>query len=233
MRCLIVDDDKVVRKLLSEFVEMRSGLELVASCEDAIEASNLLREKKVDLIFLDMEMPGMSGLDLVRSLSDRPQIIVISGEKKYAVDAFDEELTDYVVKPVSYARFLKAVERAEKRIESKPAKQGLEQSENPDVVFVKVNGRLIKIKLAEIKWIEAQGDYVLIQSIEDSYLVLTTMKSILARLPESQFARSHRKYIVRIDAIEDIEDMSIVIGRKLIPVGASHKQSLMERLNTI
>ena len=233
MRCLIVDDDKIVRELLSEFVAMRSGLELVASCEDAIEASNLLRAEKVDLIFLDMEMPGMSGLDLVKSLTDRPQIVVISGEKKYAVDAFDEELTDYVVKPVSYARFLKAVERAEKRIESAPQIEETDSGENPDVVFVKVNGRLVKIKLAEIKWIEAQGDYVLIQTIENSYLVLTTMKSILARLPENQFARSHRKFIVRIDAIEDIEDMSIVIGRKLIPVGASHKKNLMEKLNTI
>lgn len=231
MRCLIVDDDDLIRAVMENFVEQHDALTLAGSCASAIEASNFLAKHAVDLLFLDVEMPGMTGLDLVASLEQRPQIVMVTSKAEYAVEAFDVEVTDYLLKPVTYARFLKSVKRAQRNIEE--AEQAAAPAVDDSTVFIKSEGRLVKVTLSDIQWVEAQGDYVMIHTSEDRHIVHSTMKGMSNKLPEYDFARVHRSFIVRIDQIEDIEDASLVIGRKVIPIGASYKSKLLSRLNTL
>ncbi len=228
MRCLIVDDDALSRTVIEHFVAQHETLTLAGTCESAIEAANVMRKTEVDLLFLDVEMPGMTGLELLKSMEDRPQVVLVTAKEEYAIEAFDVDVTDYLLKPVSYARFLKAVQRAQKAFT--PTRE--EATEN-DYVFVKADGRLIKLLLREIRWIEAQGDYMLIHAADQRYMVHGTMKSMEKKLPTNDFARVHRSYIVRIDQIEDIEDATIVIGRDVVPIGGSYKRRLLKRLRTI
>ncbi|HRK74100.1 MAG TPA: LytTR family DNA-binding domain-containing protein [Rhodothermales bacterium] len=229
MRCLLVDDDDMARMLMEHYISQVSDLELVATCESAIQAANVLKKQSVDLIFLDVEMPEMTGLEFIQSLEHRPMVVLVSAKEQYAVEAFDVEVTDYMVKPVKYARFLKAVQRAQSRIQATKEKALPEQ----DYVFIKTEGRLVKLALTDIQWIEAQGDYVRIHTVKENYVVHGTIKGFEEKLPTNAFSRVHRSFIVRIDQIVDIADSSIVIGRSVIPIGASFKDMLLKWLKTI
>lgn len=230
MRCILVDDDAMARMLMEHYITQVADLELVEICTSAIEAANVLKKQSVDLIFLDVEMPEMTGLEFIQSLEKRPQIILVSAKEEYAVEAFDVEVTDYLVKPVKYARFLKAVQRAQTR---NLAAQAAPASPGSDFVFIKTEGRLVKLALTDIQWIEAQGDYVRIYTPKENYVVHGTIKGFEEKLPPKAFVRVHRSYIVRIDQIVDIADSSIVIERSVIPIGASFKDMLLKKLKTL
>ena len=240
MRCLVVDDDPLSRKVIEHYIAQHDALELVASCESAIEAANVLQRQGIDLVFLDVEMPLMTGIELAKSLDERPQIVLVTAKEEYAIEAFDVEVTDYLLKPVAYARFLQAVQRAQRRASAaapsaSPAEPPPAAAPAPSYVFVRTEGRLVRLELERVLWIEAQGDYVMIHTSdkEKRYLVHATMKSMQDKLPDSAFVRVHRSYIVRLDRIDDIEDTTIVMDRKVIPIGASYKEALLRRLNTI
>lgn len=228
IRCLIVDDDDMSRKMLEMLVQRAKNLHLIDSCSDPLVARNLLVSQPVDLVFLDMEMPDLSGLDLLKSLSSYPEIIVVSAKESYALQAFDFEVADYLLKPVGLERFLKAIDRVERRL----ALEG-EHYATPDAVFVKANNQIISIKLADINWIEAYGDYVNIFTARERFVVHGTMKGIEGKMPRDQFVRVHRSFIVRFDKIQAIEDAAVVIGQKVIPIGESYKPELFRRLNVL
>ncbi len=250
MKCLVVDDDAMSRRMIKHFVDLHDGLMLARSCASAIEAANVLQKEVFDLIFLDVEMPEMTGIELVKHLTPHAQIILVTGKEDYALEAFNIEATDYLLKPVSYARFLKAVQRAQQRIApppsaeptappqksppSAPSEHGSSNDETADEhhVFMKIDGRLVKMDLRTIQWIEAQGDYMLIHATDREFMLLTTMKSMVAKLPSKYFVRVHRSFLVRLDQITDVEEGSLVIGRKVIPIGGSYKEALLNRLNT-
>lgn len=215
--------------MIENFVKQNSALELAGSCVSAIEAANLLDQTPIDLVFLDIEMPVMSGLEFIRSLTNRPQIVLVTAKEGYALEAFDVDVTDYLLKPVSYGRFLQAVQRAQRKAGTSAAADRPKLSH----VFVKSDGRLVKIELDSIRWIEAQGDYVVIRTTERRFIVHSTMKALEEKLPASHFARVHRSYIVSIDQIDGIEDTTILIDREVIPIGSSYRESLLQRLNTI
>ena len=155
MKCLVVDDDKISRELVCECIKETDDLVLASVCKSAIEASNFLSKNEVDLIFLDVEMPKMSGLDLLKSLNQKPQVILITSKEKYAVEAFEYEVTDYLVKPVNHTRFLKAVQKV--KAKNKPSTIESVKGGN---IFIKVDSELINLSTSEILWIEALGDYV-------------------------------------------------------------------------
>jgi DNA-binding LytR/AlgR family response regulator len=222
MRCLVVEDDSVAREIMERYVERHDALELVASCQDGIEAANMLSSESIDVLFLDVMLPEIDGLSLLRSMSHRPQVVLVSASPEYAVEAFDIEVVDYLLKPVSYARFLKAVERITRSVTTED-----------DTVFVKVEGRLVKVDLNRLKWIEAQGDYVQFHMEGKDLLVSSTMRKLSSTLPVKDFVRVHRSYIVRLDKIEDIEDTTIVIDRDVIPISASYKEELLSRLTRL
>jgi DNA-binding LytR/AlgR family response regulator len=228
MNCIIVDDEEMSRTIIRHFVEQTQFLNLVHVCPDAITASNVLREEPVDLVFLDIEMPQMTGMELVKSLTAKPQIIFITSRTDYAVEAFEYSVTDYLVKPVTYARFLKAVEKVRDNMDLHTVSQ-----QNPKDIYVKTDSKIVKVNLHELLYVEALADYVILHTSSGKHIVHSTMKGIEKKLNTGEFMRVHRSFIVNVEKIESIEDLSILINRKFIPIGASYKDAFYKRLNVL
>ena len=233
MNCMILDDDELSRRIIEEFVNKTDGLELTHSCSDPVSGINELKQDdSVDLIFLDIEMPEMTGLDFLDSLSSTPQVIIFSSKGKYAVDSYNYDVTDYLLKPVNYTRFLQAVAKVQKRLEEEQSDElGLTE------IFIKKNSTLVRLKYVEILWIEALENYVIFNTFKEKYTIHFTMKAIEQKLPSKKFTRVHRSYIVNTGSIEVIEDNSVIIktedSTKSIPIGKSYKEKLMKDINLI
>lgn len=226
MNCLIVDDEEMSRDVIRKCAERTDFLNVVGVCESAIEAKKIVEKTPVDVIFLDIEMPEMSGMDLLRNFPEIPQVVFISSKSEYAAEAFDYDVTDYIVKPVDYARFLKAAEKS-REISENIQKQGA------DHVFIKKDSRLVRVDFKDIHWVEALADYVNIYTPSERHTVLSTMKSIEAKLPSNEFMRIHRSYIVRLDQIKEIEDNTVVLNDKAIPISRSKKEEFISKMNTL
>lgn len=233
LNCIIVDDDELSQLTLRKCVEQVKFLNLVAVCNDALEATEVLANNNIDLVFLDIEMPNMSGIDLVKNF-DVPQIIFVTSKAEFAPEAFDLDVTDFIIKPVELPRFLKACDRALQNAQGKEGSTGGVIEGGSGYVFVKHDSRYIKIRMEEIHYVEALADYVNIYLENSRHTILSTMKAIEAKLPEREFVRVHRSYIVRIDKIVEIEDNTIILqGNKLIPVSRSYKENLMNHLRML
>ena len=228
LNCLIVDDDPMSVKIIEKFVGQTDFLSHIGSCNSAVEASSLLKNEKIDLIILDVEMPEMTGIELLESLQHQPQVIFITSKEEYAVTAFKHNVTDYIVKPPVYARFLSAANRALDNL-----KERAEVDVKQDNLFVKVDSQLISIKIDTIKLVEARADYVTIHTDSKRYTVYSTMKGIEAKLPTEDFIRVHRSFIINKNRIDTIEDNTLVLGQKLIPIGVTYRERFMKRLNLL
>ena len=232
MNCIIIEDDKLSLRIIEEFVNRTTGLNLVDTFSSAVDAINMLSSNEnIQLIFLDIELPDMSGMEFLNSIKIIPQVVIISSKEKYAVEAFDYEVTDYLVKPVNYARFFKAIERVRNRLQMR---NGLDKI-GKDEIFIKKNSTLVRLRYDEILWVEALENYVIFNTFEEKYTIHFTMKAIEQKLPVEKFTRVHRSYIVNIGSIEVIEDNSVLIrthdGTKTIPIGKSYKDKLMGDIN--
>ena len=227
LKCIIVDDDPISIKVLEEFVEKTELLSPIGSFTNASQVPSVLNEKEVDLIFLDVEMPEMTGLELIRSLVHKPEIIITSIEEKYALEAFDVDVIDYLLKPITdYARFLKAIAKVvEKREKNRPVYAGN--------IFVKVDSLLVNLDLNDILWVEAYGDYVKMVTQEKTYTVYTKLKSVEQKLPPRIFMKVHRSYIINLRKIDSISHAHLQVNEKKIPISASHKEKLINRLNLL
>jgi len=233
MNCMILDDDDLSRRIIEEFITKTEGLELRHSCSDPVTGINeLKKDDNVDLIFLDIEMPEMTGIDFLDTLINPPQVIIFSSKGKYAVDSYNYDVTDYLLKPVDYKRFIQATDKAQKRVEEKH-KDELGQKE----IFIKKNSTLVRLRYEDILWIEALENYVIFNTFKDKYTIHFTMKAIEQKLPSNKFTRVHRSYIVNTGSIEVIEDNSVIIktedSTKSIPIGKSYKEKLMKDINLI
>lgn len=235
MNCIIVDDDNFSVRIIEEFVNQTEGLALLATFTNAIDSVNWLNNSEkepVHLIFLDIEMPEMSGIEFLRALNVIPQVIIYSSQEKYALESYEYDVTDYLLKPVTYARFIKAVNRARERFERKenPVKQSTE-------IFIKNNSSLVRVKYDDILWIEALENYVVVNTFKEKYTIHFTMKSISDKMPSERFMRIHRSYIVNFSKISAIEDNSVIIrtesGNRVIPIGKSYKDKLLNDINLI
>ena len=233
MNCIIIDDDSFVRKIIEDFVKKTESLTLLHSLSNAVEAINVLNtNENIDLIFLDIEMPEMSGIDFLNALSTLPQVIIVSSKDKYAINAFEYDVTDYLLKPFAYGRFCKAVSKALERSE----KNRLHSK--GDEIFIKHNSSLIKLKYAEILWVEAMENYVIINTFNEKYIIHFTMRAIEEKLPPRKFIRVHRSFIVNTESILSIGDNTICIKtndktKNSIPIGKSYKEKLLKDLNVI
>jgi DNA-binding LytR/AlgR family response regulator len=216
---------------LKQLVSQVPALELVAECNDAAEALDSLNTTKVDLLLLDIEMPDMTGLDLIRKLgNNKPLIIFTTAKKDYAVEAFELNVVDYLVKPIALPRFKQAIEKAQETIDSNKQEVKVEEQ---GFVFVKDNGVLKRIAIDDILFLEAMGDYVKVHTSQKFHVVHATLKSIEEKLPASKFIRVHRSYIVAINKIDYIQEGTISIGKTTIPVADTHKSNLNKRLNLL
>jgi DNA-binding LytR/AlgR family response regulator len=231
MKCLIVDDNQMARMAVKQLVAQVQMLELVAECSDAMEAYNYLNNGQVDLLFLDIEMPGMTGIELTKKLGNKKSLIIFTTAKTdYAVEAFELNVVDYIVKPVSMARFLQAVEKAKEAFDSNKQEVKIEGKE---FVFVKDNGILKKLNVEDILYLEAMGDYVKVHTAQKFHVLHSTLKSIEEKLPANKFLRIHRSYIVSLQKIDFIQDGMITIGKATIPVAETYKSVLNKRLNLL
>jgi len=226
MNCIIVDDEEISRNIITHFVEQTDGLNLLKICLDAVEAANFLQNSQVDLILLDIEMPGMSGLELIKSIPSKPAVVIITSKAEHAVEAFEYSVSDYLVKPVSYSRFLKAINKVKRQ----PV---IISAEGNKDLYVKTDSKIIKIILKDLLYVEALADYVILHTTLQKHVVHSTMKGIEKRLSGSEFMRIHRSFIINVEKVESIEDLSVVINNKFIPIGASYKEIFMKRLNIL
>ena len=216
---------------LKQLVSQVPSLELLSECTDAQEALDTLNDTQVDLLLLDIEMPGITGLDLTKKLgNNRPLIIFTTAKTDYAVEAFELNVVDYLVKPIALPRFRQAVEKAQEAIESNKEEMKVEEQA---FVFVKDNGVLKRIAIDDILFLEAMGDYVKVHTPQKFHVVHATLKSIEEKLPASKFLRVHRSYIVAINKIDYIQEGTISIGKTTIPVADTHKSNLNKRLNLL
>ena len=232
MNCLIVDDEQISRNVLGKLIDKTPGLQLIASCNDAYEGMDIIRAKNqhVDLIFLDVEMPEFTGLDFLNSISEKekPLIIFVTSKERYAVDAFEHDAVDYLLKPLNYPRFMRAVSKARDIFGSKQTVQ-----KGMTNLFVKKDNQLVKIRYSDIIFIEAAADYMVIYTNEQRFIVHITMKALAERLPASDFTRVHRTYMVRKDKIDSMEENSLRIANRTIPIGGSYKEALLKSLNML
>ncbi|RAJ79247.1 DNA-binding LytR/AlgR family response regulator [Chitinophaga dinghuensis] len=231
MNCLIVDDNKLARTAMKQLASHVDFLKVLGECSSAMEAYNILQKEKIDLLLLDIEMPGMSGLELTRNLGKNGPVIIFTTVKKdYAVEAFELNVADYLIKPVSPARFIQAVERAREIYDSSNREI---QVSDLEFVFIRDNGILKRIRTEDILYLEAMGDYVKLFTAQKFHAIHTTLKSLEEKLPANKFMRVHRSYIVALDKIESIEDGSIIIQKNAIPIADAYKSALNSRLRLL
>ncbi|MCX6257739.1 MAG: LytTR family DNA-binding domain-containing protein [Bacteroidia bacterium] len=227
-----MEDDPVSSKVLENYILKTDFLHLVNSYSSAVDAlNNFKNEVEIHLIFLDIEMPEMNGIEFMNSLTNFPQIIIVSAKEKYALEAFLYNVTDYLLKPVSYSRFFKAVNKARIVITNK--KEIHEIPENKEI-FVKNGNALIRILFKNILYIEALENYVIISTYKEKYTIHSTMKMVVEKLPSADFIRIHRSFIINIKKIHNIEENSVsirtIFGLKTIPIGKSYKSALMANI---
>jgi DNA-binding LytR/AlgR family response regulator len=233
MNCIIVDDDKLSCKLIEGFVSKSSSLNLIGSFSDPVDARNLLTQRHdIDLIILDIEMPDLNGFDFINSLDNPPNIIIVSSAESYALKAFDFNVVDFLLKPVSYGRFCKAIDKTIRYFSRK------ENSNSDDEeIFIKKGSSLVKLKLREIIYIEALENYVTLITKDDKFTIHFTMKAIENQLPSGVFIRVHRSYIINKSMIQSIQenslDLNIGGSLKSIPVGKSFRDSLLNDINVM
>lgn len=234
MNCIIIDDDLLSRKVLEGLVEKSDALNLIGSYESPVEAFKAFDlPDPIDLIFLDMEMPEMSGLDFINTLEFQPMVIIVSGQEKYAIESYEYDVVDYLLKPVALQRFFKAVNKAQALYQDSGS-----VSKFPDEIFIKKkNATLVRIKYDDILWVEALENYVTVNTFKEKFTIHYTMKAIEGKLPMAKFKRVHRSYIVNVSQIDYIEESNVVMrtesGPKLIPIGKSYRDTLINELNTI
>jgi DNA-binding LytR/AlgR family response regulator len=225
LKCIITDDEPVARKGLQGYVEKLDFLELVAVCEDAIQLSNVLKTIQVDLLLLDIEMPYMSGIELLSSLVNPPKVIITSAYTQYAIKGYDLEVVDYLLKPISFERFLKAVNKVYDYAVSQQS-----SSSTPDYFFVKANQKLEKIFFKDILFIEGVENYVSIQTSTGKIITHSTLSSMLQNLPTSQFVKAHKSYIVNMEQITTIEGNLLSVDKYKIPVSRTYREKTMETI---
>ena len=230
LRCIAVDDEPLALELLEDNIGKVPYLELVASCSNAMEAIKLLQEQSVDLIFLDIQMPGLTGLQFIQSLNERPMIILITAYEKFALEGFNYDAVDYLVKPVSFERFLKACNKAWELHQLKTNPKETTTTKSPDYIFVNVDYSLLKVVLDDVMWIEGLKDYIKIHLKSSAKPVITrmTMKSLEELLPGNRFIRIHKSYIAAMDFITAVRKSAVMIGPLELPVSDTYQETLMK-----
>ena len=233
IKCIAVDDEPLALDLLEDNISKVPFLQLVAKCENAMEAMQALKEQAVDLIFLDIQMPGLTGLQFIQSMTQKPMIILITAYEKYALQGFNLDVVDYLVKPVSLDRFIKAANKAEELYELKNRKPEPIPAIEPEFFFVNVDYSLLKVVVADIIWIEGLKDYIKIHLQSSSKPVITrlTMKGIEEQLPSSKFIRIHKSFIVSIAFITSVRKNSVFIGPTELTVSESYQDNLKALIN--
>jgi DNA-binding LytR/AlgR family response regulator len=226
LNCIIVDDEPLAQEVIERHLASMNDLVLVKKCSNALEAFEVLHTEPIDIMFLDIQMPVISGIDFLRSLRKAPAVIITSAYPEFAVQGYELDVMDYLVKPVSFERFMKAVNKVIDRI-NVGTSATTETPARVDYMFVKSDQKLIKIKFTDIEYIEGMKDYVKIFTPERMIVTLHTMKFFEANLPK-EFLRIHKSYIINLDGIKSISGNEVEIRNQKLPIGSSYKENLMK-----
>jgi DNA-binding LytR/AlgR family response regulator len=229
MRCLIVDDEPLAQNILEKYVSMLEELTLVSKCSNAIQAISILQTDQIDLLLLDIQMPELNGLDMLRHLRRRPQVILTTAFSEYALTAFELEVVDYLLKPFSFERFARAIDRARQR---RPDNHSLRQKMLPPPhLFLKADRKLHKVFIADILFIEGLSNYLKVYTSQGMLIIREKMSDMENALPAEQFVRVHKSFIVASSHIEYIEGNWILIRQYRVPIGESYRISFLKRIN--
>ena len=231
INCLIVDDEPLARDLLKDYVGKVQTLGLIDSCANALEAMGILRQKPVDLIFLDIQMPEITGINMLKVLKDRPMVILTTAYSDYALESYELDVVDYLLKPITLERFLMAIDKVVQRMAVKRQEAAPQEGQNPAFVFIKDGTRLVKVMIDDILYVEGLKDYVTLHTRQQKIVTLQRLKSLEEILPSGQFIRIHHSYIVAIKAIDSIHKGEVWIGPARLPVSDSYKKAFKERID--
>lgn len=238
IRCIIVEDEPLARKLMEEYVRTTPSLELLKSFGNPLQALEFLREEEVDLLFSDIQMKEITGLTLLKLLQKKPMVVLTTAYSEYAIDGFDLDVTDYLLKPITFERFLKAVEKATQRFKEKNTVVKAVESHaamptpSDEFVFIKDGTKLLKIRLKDILYIQSLKDYVKVKTADKQIVSLQTMKSLEESLPSNMFIRIHNSTIIAFDAIEEIERDKVKILDQYFPISDSYKKAFKEFIDS-
>ena len=231
INCIVIDDEPLARKGIKEYIEELDFLNLVGEFDSPIKANTLLSSVDVQLFFLDIQMPKITGLDFFKTLKHPPPVIFTTAYPQYALEGFDLNALDYLVKPISFERFLKAANKAKEYYELRLKNQKLSDKEgSPDHVFIKVDGRLIKILFENILFVEALQNYIAVHTKDKKYISYLMLQSLVEFLPTSDFVKTHKSFIVSVNKVDSIEGNNLQIGQHHIPISRSLKEEVMEKL---
>lgn len=228
INCLVVDDEPMARRGLMEYILQIDYLNAVAQCKSAMEAACLLPKKKVDLVFMDIQMPKLTGIEFVKALANPPLIIFTTAYSEYALEGFELDVVDYLLKPISFARFLKSVEKAQSFLNAR----NKEVSITPDFFFIKSSGKIEKIVMSEVIFIEAMSNYVIIHTKQKKYVTYLTFSGIEELLPAHLFVRIHKSYIVAISAIQTIDGNDLITSSVRLPMSKNYRNEVMSRIES-
>ncbi len=229
-KCLVVDDEALARGLIEKHLSQLAEFEIIASCSSAIEANKFLKEEHIDLLFLDIEMPVLKGTEFFKNLIHKPKVIFTTAHRDFALDGFDLNAVDYLLKPISFARFFKAIEKfLELKYLAETTPDSLEKTN--DYVFIRKDRKQVKVFFQEIVYVESVKDYIKIITENDSHLIKQSLKSF-EEILDDRFLRTHRSYIVNFDKVTAYTKQDIEIGKIEIPIGESHKKAVQKRLNS-
>jgi len=230
LNCVIIEDEPLARNLITEYVKKVPSLNLLNSFSNPLEALEALRTLSVDILFLDVQMPEITGISLLKVLKKRPLVVLTTAYSEYALEGYELDVADYLLKPITFERFLKSVDKIMQRLEAdpKPVVTASETVASPAFVFVKDGTKLVKVRLDEILYVEGLKDYVTIHTTSQKITTLQRMKALEEQLPTDKFIRIHNSYIVAVDAIDVIQKNEVSIGSVSLPIGDTYRKSFKE-----
>jgi DNA-binding LytR/AlgR family response regulator len=228
IRCLVVDDEQLARTLLQDFISKLPQLELVASCKNSMQAIEVLQKESVDLMFLDVQMPDLSGIDMLKTLTHKPVVIFTTAYPDYALEGYSLDVTDYLLKPFSFERFVQSVNKAAELIRLK--KSAISETSKNEFLILNADHKIYKVRLEDILYIEGWKEYVRYHTHEKQYVVLQSLKSLVQSLPADRFMRIHRSYIIALDKVTALEGNQVEIAGKNIPIGKSYKEEVLSKV---
>ena len=232
IKCLVIDDEPIAIDIITSYIENIGELELAGTCNNAFEAYSLLQKQKVDLLILDIKMPQLTGLEFIKSLDTKPLIILITAYSEHALESYEYDVVDYLVKPVSLQRFLKAISKVFNRLQLKPnVAESISNKKEESYIYVKSDKKMIRIMLNEILYIEGFGNYVKVITEKKEIVTYQTLNLLEKELTKDGFLRIHKSFIISLKKVESFTNDSVEITKREIPIGNSYKQSVIKFLN--
>lgn len=223
IRCLIVEDEPIARDVLRKYIEDTPGIVLAGECVDAIEALSFLEDNRVELLFLDIQMPKLSGISFLKSNKQPVEVILTTAYSEFALESYELDVIDYLLKPFSFERFLKAVQKAKNALQ--------QNSVENNVISIKANGKLYRINVEDIQYAESKGDYVTLITIENKLTYYGTLKALQEQIGSKSILRVHKSFVVNLDKIDFIEGNNICLNKKSIPIGNAFKELFLNQFN--